>query len=129
GQRNIHPNAINGAINSVAVDFRVPIFWTKSVDATAELLVSIATREQKDNGRQVQVKGERRAQSANMAQEELVAMLPYVNRTLAVRLLEKFKTVKAIASASEFELREVEGIGEEKAKAIKDIFEREYRLI
>ncbi len=129
GQRNIHPNAINGAINSVAIDFRVPIFWTKSVEETAELLVSIAAREQKEAKRGVQAKGERRAQSANMAQEELVAMLPYVNRTLAVRLLEKFKTIKAIASATEFELREVEGIGEEKAKAIKDIFEREYKLI
>ncbi len=129
GQRNIHPNAINGAINSVAVDFRVPIFWTKSVEETAELLVSIATREQKDNSRRVQVKGERRAQSKNMAQEELVAMLPYVNSTLAKRLLNKFLTIKAIANASEFDLREVEGIGEEKAKAIKDIFEREYKLI
>ena len=38
----MHPNAIRGAVASVAVEFAVPILWTKNALETAEMLFSIS---------------------------------------------------------------------------------------
>ncbi|MEA3343053.1 MAG: DEAD/DEAH box helicase [archaeon] len=126
GQRNIHPNAINGAINSISVDFRIPILWTKTPRETAELIIGLARREQDEKSRMVQVRGERKAQTASDMQEGIVGMLPGVNALLAKRLLSELGSVKKVVCADEERLQKVEGIGGEKAKRIRDVVEGEY---
>ncbi len=126
GQRNIHPNAIYGAINSISIDFRIPILWTKTPKETAELIASLAKREQQEKKRIVQVKGERKAQTVSEMQEGIVAMLPGVNALLAKRLLSEIGSVKAVVCADVDALKNVEGIGAEKAKKIKKVIEHKY---
>lgn len=124
--RNIHQNAIKGALNSITIDFRIPIIWTKSIQETAEVIAGLAKREQLDLSRSVHHKGVKHAMSEKEEQEVLVSGFPTINLTLAKRLLSKFKTIKRIINASEESLQKVEGIGEEKAKRIKKLVEREY---
>lgn len=124
--RNIHPNAIKGAINSVFIDFRVPIIWTKSAQETAEVIAGLAKREQLNLDRSVQHKGAKHAMSENEEQEVLVSGFPSINIALAKRLLLKFRTIRRIVNTSEDSLQKVEGIGAEKAKRIKGLVEREY---
>jgi len=124
--RNIHPNAIRGAINSVFIDFRIPIIWTKSAQETAEVIAGLAKREQLTLDRSVQHKGAKHAMTENVEQEVLVSGFPSINIALAKRLLSKFRTIKRIVNASEESLQKVEGIGEEKAKRIKALVERDY---
>jgi ERCC4-type nuclease len=46
---------------------------------------------------------------------------------LARRLLKKLRTIKSVLNASEDELREVPGIGPDKAKKIRELSEAEYK--
>ncbi|MDD5331226.1 MAG: helicase-related protein [Candidatus Nanoarchaeia archaeon] len=45
--RNVHKNAIQGALSSIAVDFNIPILYTKDPKETASLLKNISLRETK----------------------------------------------------------------------------------
>ena len=56
----------------------------------------------------------------------IVSSLPGVAGTLSKPLLKKFGSVKNIVNASVDELKEVELIGEKKAKAIKEAAEADY---
>ncbi|PSH01677.1 MAG: hypothetical protein BRC26_03115, partial [Nanohaloarchaea archaeon QH_8_44_6] len=43
--RDIHPNAIRGALSSVSIEYGIPILWSDGERDTAELLKSLAKRE------------------------------------------------------------------------------------
>jgi Fanconi anemia group M protein len=45
--RNVHKNAIQGALSSIAVDFNIPILYTKDSKETASLIKNIALRKDK----------------------------------------------------------------------------------
>ncbi|MDD5177663.1 MAG: ERCC4 domain-containing protein [Candidatus Nanoarchaeia archaeon] len=45
--RNVHKNAIQGALSSIAVDFNIPIIYTKDAKETASLIKNIALRKDK----------------------------------------------------------------------------------
>ena len=124
--RDIHPNAIRGALSSIILDYDVPILWTSNLDETAEILVSLAKREQEDNDRQSTIRGEKAPKDEKGLQKYLICGLPSVSEKLADRLLEKFGTPKNIFTASENELQKVKGIGEGKAQKIRKILEREF---
>lgn len=52
--------------------------------------------------------------------------MPYVNTTLARRLLERFGSVEKVFTASIEELTGVQGIGEKIAKEIREVIEADY---
>jgi len=124
--RNVHPNAIRGALATVALDYGIPIIWSEDEKETSEVLKSLAKREQEDNEREVAVRGERTPKSEKDLQKFLVAGLPGINTKIAERLLEEFNTVQKIFTVSEDELKEVEGIGEKKAERIRELLKRGY---
>lgn len=59
-------------------------------------------------------------------QEFLIAGLPHVNSKLSKRLLEKFRTPKAVFNAKPERLMKVDGVGKEKSKRIWDLLNKEY---
>lgn len=124
--RDVHPNAIRGALASVALDFEVPVLWSGGVDDTVETLISLAKREQEDQDRSATLRGDRSPKTERELQKYIVSGLPNVSDTLAERLLEEFGSVQRVFTASEEELKGVEGIGEEKAGRINGILDREY---
>lgn len=124
--RNVHPNAIRGALATVALDYGIPIIWSEEEKETSEVLKSLAKREQEENEREVAVRGERTPKSEKDLQKFLVAGLPGINTKIAERLLEEFNTVQKIFTVSEDELKEVEGIGEKKAERIRELLKRGY---
>ncbi|MDY6769987.1 MAG: DEAD/DEAH box helicase [Candidatus Nanohaloarchaea archaeon] len=126
GHRDVHPNAIRGALSSVALDYGVPMLWSSGVEDTAELLTALTRREQEEQDRDVDIRGEKSPATERELQEYLVAGLPNVSTTLAERLLDEFGTAEAVFTASETALQAVEGIGEEKAGRIREILQRGY---
>ncbi len=126
GQRNVHPNAIRGALSSIVLDYEMPILWADDEDETVELLMALAKREQEDKDRDISIRGEKSPQTEAELQKFIVAGLPNVSSKLADRLLQHFGSVRTIFTASETELKKVEGIGEEKAARIKEIVEKKY---
>jgi len=125
-KRKIHPNAILGAIASIAIDFSIPMLWAKNQIETADLLYAIAKREQLENNKSVCIRGKRKTRSMNQQQEFLIAGLPKISTTTAKKLLKHFSTPESIFNADENELQKVSGIGKELAKKIREMLEKEY---
>lgn len=125
-QRNVHPNAIRGALASIAIDYAIPILWTKEPEETAAILYWIARREQIDEERSLSIRGQRKTMTQKEQQEFLVAGLPGINTKISRRLLEKFKTPEKVFRASEERLKKVEGIGEIMAKNLRKVLTEIY---
>ena len=53
---SVHPNAIRGAIASIALDFGISIIPTRSPEDTAAMIYRIAIREQKHAKPDIQIK-------------------------------------------------------------------------
>lgn len=124
--RRVHPNAIRGLLSTIVVDYSIPIITSRNPKETAEFLRIIAKREQIERNKDIYRHGEKKPLTQTELQEFIVSAFPGVGATLAKPLLKKFKTIKNIANASVRELKEVELIGDKKAKAIRDVFDAEY---
>jgi len=124
--RAIHPNAIRGALAALVVDFNIPILPTRDGEETALVLAAIARREQVEQVREVAIRGEPKGLTLSEQQRFVVEGLPGVSVVLAKRLLEHFGTVERVMGASVEELRQVQGIGKEKAKRIRQVLNTKY---
>jgi Fanconi anemia group M protein len=126
GERNVHPNAIRGALSSLAVDFNASILRTEDESDTAELLATIARREQETRDREVSVHGEKSAKTTAEQQEYVVASIADIGPVTARSLLEEFGTVEAVMTAREDDLLEADGVGAVTAEKIRDVVGSEY---
>lgn len=124
-QRKIHPNAIRGALSTILVSYGIPIVQTKNFKETASLFLIIAKREADPSKKDFTLHSAKPL-SDKEAQEYVVSSFPGIGTTLAKPLLKKFKTIKSLVNADEKELKEVELIGEKKAKRIKELVEKNY---
>lgn len=127
GRSGILPNAIRGALATVAVDWSIPILWTANETETAGMIYWLARREQLEQRREIAVREKKPQMTVAELQEYVVSGLPGISVVLARRLLKTFKTVRAILSATEQELQRVPGIGPERAKRIRELADSEYR--
>lgn len=125
-ERNIHPNAIRGALASLAVDFDASVLWTEDERDTAELLAVIARREQESQAREARVHGEKTAKTLAEQQEYVVSSVAEVGPVTARALLEAFGSVEAVMSAPAEALVEVEGVGEVTAERIREVVATDY---
>ncbi len=124
--RNVHPNAIRGAIASLAVDYGIPVVFTRDAKETAALLKIIARREQLEQRREPRLRGEKKIMSLPQMQQYIVESLPFVGPKLAKNLLKRFGTVERVMTASERELASVEGMGPKRAKEIRRVLTAPY---
>ncbi|HIP74984.1 MAG TPA: DEAD/DEAH box helicase [Thermococcus paralvinellae] len=126
GIRNVHPNAIRGALAAVTIDWGVPILFSSDAKETAQFIYLMAKREQEDRRKEVAVRSEKKALTLADRQRLIVEGLPYVSATLAKRLLRHFGSVERVFTAKESELMEVEGIGEKIAREIRRVITAPY---
>ncbi len=125
-RRNINHNAIFGSLASISVDFGVTILSTKNSSETADLLYTIAKREQREDKKVVVVRGDKPMMSLRGKQHFLIEGLPNVSAVLARRLLSHFGSIKALVNASEEDLMHVKGVGKNIASDIVDLLKAEY---
>ncbi|WP_096394427.1 DEAD/DEAH box helicase [Halorubrum trapanicum] len=126
GQRDIDPNAIRGALASLAVDFDVSVLRTEDEADTTELLATIAKREQETRDREVSVHGEKTTKTRAEQQEYVVSSIADIGPVTARSLLEHFGTVEAVMTAREADLLEVDGVGQVTAERIREVVGSEY---
>ncbi len=124
-QRNIHPNAIRGMLSTVLVSYGIPILQTKNSKETAALFLMII-RKESDLTRKDFTLHSAKPLTEKDLQEYVVGAFPGIGGAIAKPILKKFKTIKNFVNAEEKELREVDLIGEKKAKRIKELVEKEY---
>ncbi|MDJ1432803.1 DEAD/DEAH box helicase [Halostagnicola sp. A-GB9-2] len=125
-QRDIHPNAIRGALSSLAVDFGVSILRTEDETDTEELLGVIAGREQETSSREISVHGEKQSKTLAEQQEYVVGSIAEIGPVTARSLLEEFGTVEAVMIASEDELQAADGVGSVTAERIREVIGSDY---
>jgi Fanconi anemia group M protein len=126
GERNVHKKSINGALASLAVDFGASVVQTADEAETADLLETIATREQDDGDREVSVHGEKQSKTVAEQQEYVVASVAEVGPVTARSLLAHFGSVETVMTAGHDDLLDVDGVGDVTAERIRDVVGGEY---
>ncbi len=125
--RNIHRNAIIGTLTSIALNYKTPILFTKNQKETAEFIYVTAKREQLGKERDIRLRIGRKGITLGQQQRFVVESLPLVGPRMALALLKKFGSIKNIANAKSSELKEVENLGQKKAKYIKRVLTAKYK--
>ncbi len=123
-ERQVHPNAVRGAILYLA-EQRVPIIWSRDAGESAAYIFLEAKREQFERKKSISLHA-RKPMTDKQWQEYIVASLPGVGLQLARNLLKYFGTVERVFTANVNELKQVEKIGEKKAKEIRRILTKRY---
>jgi Fanconi anemia group M protein len=126
GKRDIHPNAIRGALAALALDLGIPVLPSSDGEDTALILVAMARREQTEEFREVSLRKKLRGLPVPESQRFVVEGLPGISAVLAKRFLEHFKTVEKVMCANEEELKKVHGVGKIKAKRIRELLSTVY---
>jgi ERCC4-related helicase len=124
--RNIHPNAVRGALVSMAIDMGVALFFARDAVETAEILAILARRE---GGARPERSphAQKSYTSIRMQQEYIISAFPGIGMKHARLLLERFGSIHGVINAEEEELREVPGIGKKTAGMIWDVSHRRYQ--
>jgi Fanconi anemia group M protein len=126
GQRDIHPNAIRGALAAIGVNFGVTIFMTDSPQDTAELLMVLARREDDESSDERGSAQKRMYHGNSEALEAIVAAFPDIGLKHARSLLESFGSIFSIVNAEKEDLLKVAGIGVKKAERIYELSRLSY---
>lgn len=124
--RNVHPNAINGMLATIAVSYGIPILFTKNPEESSSLLWQIARREQLEYGAEFTPHSTKRISSIKDQQEYIVSSFPGIGMSLGKSLLREFKSIKNIVNSEKDDLKKAEKIGDKKAEELKKVFEEEY---
>ncbi|MBI2444904.1 hypothetical protein HYV43_00770 [Candidatus Micrarchaeota archaeon] len=125
--QRIQPNALRGALISLAVDYKLPLFFFDTDAELADFLYALALREQLAPDRLHRVQFAKKGDLVADQQRLLAESLPSLGPKTALSLLKHFKTLQNIANASQKDLESVEGIAKNRANAIRKVFEAEYR--
>jgi ERCC4-related helicase len=125
-QRKIHPNAIRGMLATIAISYGIPIIQTRGHQESAELIRSIALREQNSENKEFGIRTDKKPMTKKGQQEFIIESLPGVGPSLAKSLLKEFKTVKKIINAKPEKLKKIGQLGDKKSEEIKKILEAIY---
>ena len=124
--RNIHPNSIRGILSTIAIDFMVPIIYTKNYKDTVELIKVISKREKLEKIKDIGLRLEKKPLTTKELQEYVIESFPGIGPSLSKSLLKTFKSIKSIVNAKEEDLVNIDKLGKKKAKDIISIIEEEY---
>ncbi len=124
--RDFHPNSIRGMLSSIAIDYQIPIIYTKNYRDTAAYLSLISKRLEKPR-KNISLVSKRKPLTLKEQQEYIIEGLPGIGNSLAKALLCKFKSIKNIINAKQEILMKIDKIGEKKSKVIREVINSEYK--
>ena len=110
---------------SIAIDFQIPILFTRNIKDTAALLAIMVKRLEKPI-KNISLLKKRKPLTLKEQQEYLIESLPGIGPTLSKSLLKRFKTVKRVINAKENKLIKIKKLGPKKIEEIKKVIESEY---
>lgn len=127
-KRQVHPNSIRGALTTIAIDFGVPVLFSRDEEETAALISLIAKKEQADDSRkEINPHGNKSASSLPRQQEYVISAISEIGPVVARNLLRHFGSIEKIMTASREELMKVELVGSKTADRIREVVSGEYK--
>lgn len=116
GARNIHPNAISGALSYLATIEQIPVLGTSAI-MLPRLVADIARHSVHGLGYTINLR-EQRPRDVRESQLYCLQGLPGVGRGKAEALLAHFGSIRKVMAASAQELAAVPGMGAKSAATI-----------
>lgn len=129
GFERVRPEALRGAFISLAVDYKLPLFFFDSDGELADFLFALGAREQLKEPREARVRFGQKGKHLEEQQRFIVESFPLVGPKAAKSLLEGFGSVRAIVNASPEELLRVEGIGKKRVEELERVFSGEFASV
>ncbi len=118
----IKREALQGALITLSLIFRIPVLRAIDQKETAKLMLYAAGQLRRASGGLAPL-NHRKPKTVRKQKVRLLRTLPGIGPDRAERLLEKFGSVEKCLSASAEELAAIEGIGEKTAERIRRIVE------
>ncbi|MBN1134861.1 MAG: DEAD/DEAH box helicase [Methanosarcinaceae archaeon] len=125
--RQINPNAIQGALMSITLDFGVSVLYTRNEEDTASLIRQIAKREQFGEKHEITMHGKKSSPLLSEQQEYIVSAIPEIGPKMARSLLMHFGSVEEVMTADYDELMKVKLVGPKTAERIREVVGSEYK--
>ena len=124
--QRLHPRALEGAVVSLLVDYRIPVMFFETEEKLADFVYAVAYREQLGERRQASLLTRKKPASLPQGQQLVLEGLPEIGPATAKTLLNHFGTVENVFTADEDELQEVAGVGETTARKIRQLVSAQY---
>jgi len=121
----IMPAAFWGALATLAFDYDLKVFFTPNAEQTANLIYTLR-RKKPSRFEGPLVKTQPKFEDTKKMQIQIVTSLPGIGPKLAERLLNEFKSIRKIFTATVAELSAVKGINRKTAYKIKRILDASY---
>jgi len=102
----LHENAFRGFLLATALEFQVPIIFTRNSEDTAKYLAVLASKKPKSES---SLRATKIFKSKTDQQQQILEGFPHIGPAKAKALLKKFKTLNNIFNAEEQELKEILG--------------------
>src|SRR3989344_6642562 len=124
--RDFHPNSIRGIISTIAIDFQIPMIYSRGFKDTAKYISLIAKRLEK-NRKPLSLLPKRKSLTLEDNQLAVIESFPGIGSTIAKSLLKKFGSISNIINANIKDLQDVEKIGKIKANDLKRVFDISFK--
>ena len=116
---SFHPNAIRGAILSIAK--QIPIIYTENESDTAKFLITLAKRQEK-NPQEFSIRQTKSNLSLEQQKQFILEGFPEIGPTTAKNLLKKFGSLKKIFDAKKEDL--LDAISEKQISVLYNLLEK-----
>lgn len=117
---DVHPHALQGAVASLAVMWRLPVLVARDSDDSLRILRALAHQVSKPH-QDILRRYDRKPKRVSSKKLYILQGLPGVGPALADRLLSQFGSIERVIAADEAALTQVRGIGPAKAARIKEL--------
>lgn len=119
--KRIHPNALRGTLATLAVDFHVPIIWTRNSEDTALTIYFLAKREQEEKKKSIGFKGKKKANTLEDYALNVLCSFPGIGMEKAKTILNHTGNLRSFFMMDKVSLKNIPGIGEKLATQISEI--------
>ncbi|BBG24410.1 3'-flap repair endonuclease Xpf [Sulfuracidifex tepidarius] len=120
--------AINGAVVSSIIDFKLNVIYSASKEETAEILIKIAKKLQEEqlNSRSITIHDKRKLSSLEDFQEYVLESFPNVGNSMAKKIMERFNSIEEVCNASISELEKALG-SRKRAEMMYSIIHKKFK--
>ena len=119
-ESGINENAVKGMILSVLLDYQIPIIFTKNEEDTANFLILLAKRQNKDK-REISMRPTKSNQTLEEQKRFILEGFPGIGPSLSKELLNNFKSLRNVFNASDEELKQIKDFHENKVRKFKEL--------